>query len=1281
MPEPAALKIAFKISAIVLVLLAITAGGAYLWFIRHAEELVREFLLEESNGMIDLRTQRVSYRFSTHRLTLTGNTFITKDDRDKSHHIEARQIECSMGPIYQIISERRLIIDSILVDGPHVGIERKSRNNRRAISLPEELGRIYQLLEKSLKNLSIQTFQVTNGRFQLDHSFDSIAPVIISGISLRLEGLRIPDNTDQDRFLHSDRLTVETGRQSIQLPDGRHALSFRSFRLDTRDSLISLDSCRLTDHRKAESIARFDLNFERLRFKNLDLARLSRESILKTDSLACLKPDISLAFEITGNSETSSAAGRRKLQESVENAVRQMTGHLDISHIKVTAARINLATIRKGKKSTYLSSGSDFTIDELIIPPKEPLSIGRFDFEIRNYTGYSSDSLYAIQFDSVQLRDRTVSLSRFLVRSTPKNSNAAWKQIQMKAFELQGIYWPALIFDNRIQAQKATLVEPAIKLETTAKEAERKKNKGAFYAALNGFQKILEMDSLMIRNGSVSVKTENGASLDMNGFHSGVDIRAFLSSSNPTDLIGSLNGFSFSDGILFNGIERISLQEGLYNRTRQQLRLQSASYRDLNDPLIIAAEGLVLDNPERTPNNQFKASSVSWTSADIRMDRNRKRPRNTERSKPLLIGWQSTQGNNTTLDISSGESSMTTIVDRLQTGAVDITAVGKPDIRNISLEGRDLRLELSGSRSRIGKYALRDGQWSTLEDIELYFPIGERRIQTLVPRLMAKADLGSFLAEKPVVDSLRVEDPVFRSDRINAGNSMTANKIPDLAVGNLDILRAVLPKEPIRLSDDLKFTGKIPYWRFQKLNVREGVLSIQMLNIGWDSIRTEQGNSIINTVNSGGKTAVFTDLNIQPATAEKTTRWSATLRRFNARSMSILKRIPSENDAAPTSLMMEYINLSSLQLGSGIPMDAAHIAGNQPDLSLQIAHLKREGASNVLKVKGVEWQQATRKLRWSSFSLSPLLDKYSFTKTLRTQQDHISLRTGNGMANQLDLSGFLQYGKLQIRHLFAEKAELSFFRDRTLPLTTGIIKPLPAGLFLRFKTPFVIDSLSVQQSIIAYEEINDKTQKHGFVQLKKTDGLLLNLKNTSFSPGDSLSVNLRTRLMDTAALSIRYRESYTDTLHGFELSLGIGRFNMSALNPILEPIASARIRRGRLDTVVMEAVGNEYRAYGQMKMYYQDLNVQFLNRNDYERKTILTRLANFGANTILRKANLKRSGFIYAERLRERGFPNYWIRITLNGILTNAGIRGSSREERRLRKSLKAGQLPAPTLK
>jgi hypothetical protein len=102
--------------------------------------------------------------------------------------------------------------------------------------------------------------------------------------------------------------------------------------------------------------------------------------MLKADSLACLGPDIRLAFEIGSKTETATSAGRRKLQESVEQAVRQMTGHLEIGHIGVRQANVDVTTTRNGRKSQYQTSGSDFTIDELVIPPLGPLKIGRFDF-------------------------------------------------------------------------------------------------------------------------------------------------------------------------------------------------------------------------------------------------------------------------------------------------------------------------------------------------------------------------------------------------------------------------------------------------------------------------------------------------------------------------------------------------------------------------------------------------------------------------------------------------------------------------------------------------------------------------------------------------------------------------------------------------------------------------------------------------------------------------------------------------------------------------------------
>jgi hypothetical protein len=55
------------------------------------------------------------------------------------------------------------------------------------------------------------------------------------------------------------------------------------------------------------------------------------------------------------------------------------------------------------------------------------------------------------------------------------------------------------------------------------------------------------------------------------------------------------------------------------------------------------------------------------------------------------------------------------------------------------------------------------------------------------------------------------------------------------------------------------------------------------------------------------------------------------------------------------------------------------------------------------------------------------------------------------------------------------------------------------------------------------------------------------------------------------------------------------------------------------------------------------------------------------------------TGDIYAERLPEKGFPNYWIRILLNGALTNTGIRSNKKAEKKYHEGIKKFDVPPIT--
>jgi hypothetical protein len=95
-----------------------------------------------------------------------------------------------------------------------------------------------------------------------------------------------------------------------------------------------------------------------------------------------------------------------------------------------------------------------------------------------------------------------------------------------------------------------------------------------------------------------------------------------------------------------------------------------------------------------------------------------------------------------------------------------------------------------------------------------------------------------------------------------------------------------------------------------------------------------------------------------------------------------------------------------------------------------------------------------------------------------------------------------------------------------------------------------------------------------------------------------------------------------------------------------------------------------------MNLYYSDLKVNILDKTNQQRKTVGTRLVNFVANLLIDKKNAKKTGSVFAERVREKGFLNYWIKIVLSGALTNTGIRKNTKAEKKYKKALRKEKVP-----
>jgi hypothetical protein len=248
--------------------------------------------------------------------------------------------------------------------------------------------------------------------------------------------------------------------------------------------------------------------------------------------------------------------------------------------------------------------------------------------------------------------------------------------------------------------------------------------------------------------------------------------------------------------------------------------------------------------------------------------------------------------------------------------------------------------------------------------------------------------------------------------------------------------------------------------------------------------------------------------------------------------------------------------------------------------------------------------------------------------------------------------------------------------DKRLPFQTGIDKPRLTELIKGIKPKLIIDTLLFRNSGIVSEEINDKTLQHGTLFFTNMRGRITGIRNCNFSANDSLGFNMYAKLLDTAEIRMNYKQSYTDSLSSFHLKAIVSPFDLRALNPILKPFASAKVTNGFLDTIRMSVIGRKYVAFGIMKMYYHDLNVEYLNKGVEDHPNLKTRLISFFANSIVHKNNRYGSGEVYAERDQQKSFVNFWVKIFIGGVLTNTGVRSDKKQDKKYSRSIEKHNVP-----
>jgi hypothetical protein len=307
-----------------------------------------------------------------------------------------------------------------------------------------------------------------------------------------------------------------------------------------------------------------------------------------------------------------------------------------------------------------------------------------------------------------------------------------------------------------------------------------------------------------------------------------------------------------------------------------------------------------------------------------------------------------------------------------------------------------------------------------------------------------------------------------------------------------------------------------------------------------------------------------------------------------------------------------------------------------------------------------------------SFFYNPTPTREEFIASHPYQTDYMQVRTGAIRAGPVDLDKYLNDSIVSIGQLKIDDVIFNDYRDNRPPFRGGIIKPLVVNKIRNIPFKLSIDTILFDNAAVTYAELNPKTNQTGIIPVSRMLVRAFPVRNFDLTNTDSLRLQANGYLMDSIWIRLRFRESYLDTLSGFLFTIRMQPADMRLLNPALGPLASARLRSGRLDTLSMRVGGGEYLAYGEMKMFYHDMKIELLKKGSVNQTGFLS----FLANLLVKNKNTNRTGNVFFIRNRERSSLNYLIKIFMSGVTNSVGAKNNRKIMRKYQRELRQRKLP-----
>ena len=1231
---------------------------------------MQDIVYSKSHGKLKLELSQLSFNFLTSHLQVKGASLVSTDSATAaaSYRIVFGKLSVRVGSFWPLLFKDEISIDSIEVEHPQITVtqwraDTSKKENIEELSIPRQMGRLYNSMLDGLEAFDIHRILISNASMRLVNKLnEDEEPVYISNINFSLVRTSTAEGR-RDEYIPDERsVDLTTTNQDIALPGGRHRLAFRRFSLNLFNKRIQLDSCTVTAASGDTANSNYTIFFDKLLLSGVDFNAMYRYNLIKADSVYCDNPQ----FDI--NIHTLAAKRGNGERPDPNKIIQELTGDLDLAYVGVKSAGIHINITGKTTRSLFNSNKDNFEMRGLRInaDSSRPVVVDRFAMLVRDYHLYNEDSSSAYTFDSIQFLNNKITLNNFSVVTTSSpDKKRSERDFSIPYFELTGLDWYQLIFEENLVAKEAVLYNPVIRYVNRLPKKATKGKKTDIFRSLRLVDELITVGKISVVNGQINMVLGPQTSLDIQN--------ANLSLNNTeegySELRQAVSQLSFSSARIKVKEITAVIHNAAYSG-KELVHADRVTLSTTNNSINGTVSNVFINNLVIDENSErIVIDGLKWSSANIKLQKMAEQ----KKKKATDIQLTNIQGGNTTLHYSSGSNKITTAIQSFSLASLLRTAGGM-QVKGLEVKGRDFQMKGENLSVTAAGYDISSDRISQLTGIVVNQVKGRDTVLFTAPHLsFSSATADALLSGDMEFGTVDITRPVLRVNNWNNDSSKkAAGQSP-----SLNIAQVKMQEPDIRIfinKNDSSTLINLPPSENNSIAASRVQVDKEGLKLGALSIHTNSATLVKRTGEVVGveKGSVDIELSDLHYLRGESPSWAVVVNSLHLKNPNSFSVGKNKN-----SLQLSETSVGNLSLSSGSVTDVTKLLKENVSAWVRTTTGHYIDSTITLRWFNADYNSGKKTLSLDSFQYHPTQPLDSVMAHTPFQTDYITVKTGGVLIKGFSLDRFEKDSSLIADTMQINHPIITIYRDKLPPFLAGNLKPLPVEMLGNISMPVHVKGLKLVEGLLQYSERNAKSRAVGTVSLTHLDAEVFNLKNRDHDDTDSMTIAMTAWLMDSAWIGLRVRESYTDSLKGFLMTLRMRPTSLSFLNPVVVPLSNVRITSGTIDSFHLRAIGRSDLAIGEMQMYYRDLRIQLVKGGDSSKTGVGGRIVSVLANTFLiRKNNKGHTGIVYLERATDRSFFNYIVKMTFSGMATSIGIKKNRKYLRQYKKELKERNLP-----